>query len=189
MATEPRRRNARAPQTAQNSPQLGFILVAAAVLVGLLLFAVGGGTEENDDRTAAEQAQGGSDAAPDSTEPEVTTPSTTPIAQLRLVVANGSRISGRAGATKSKFEPIGYGNVAAVDGTETEATYVYFAPGFEADAQTVASTMGLPPDRVQAMPQPQPLKTPDPSAQVIVLLGKDFDPATAAWSPTPGATN
>lgn len=189
MATEPRRRTARAPQTAQNSPKLGFILVAAAVLVGVLIFAVGGGTGDDDGgRTAADQAQG-DDTTAESTEPEVIVPVTQPPASLRLIIANGSGISGRAGDTKGRFDPLGYANSAAVDGNSTETTFVYFAPGFDADAAAIATLMGLGADRVQAVPQPQPLKTPDPSAQVIVLLGKDFDPATAPWAAATGATN
>lgn len=189
MATEPRRRTARAPQTPQNSTKLGVILVVAAVLVGVLIFSVGGGTDDGDDgRTAAEQAQG-DDGTTETTEPEVLTPTTQPVATLRLVIANGSGVSGRAGLTKERFDPLGYANSAAVDGSATETTFVYFAPGFDADANSIATIMGLTADRVAAMPQPQPLKTPDPAAQVIVLLGKDFDPATAAWSAAPGATN
>ena len=72
MATQQRRRPARAPQTPQNSTQLGVILVVVAVVVALLLFTVGGGSDSSDDDlTAADQVQQG---ATTTSTPEVETP-------------------------------------------------------------------------------------------------------------------
>ncbi|HPB44515.1 MAG TPA: LytR C-terminal domain-containing protein [Microthrixaceae bacterium] len=178
MATQQRRRPARAPQTPQNSTQLGVILVVVAVVVALLLFTVGGGSDSSDDDlTAADQVQQG---ATTTSTPEVETVTTTPPAALKLVVANGSSVKGRAGATAERFNGLGYA-ASAVDGTSTATTVIYYVEGMEADGVAVAGVMGFGPDRTALMPAAQPLQTPDPAAQVIVLIGPDFDPGTAAW--------
>lgn len=184
MANEPRRGRARPAPTPQNSATMGVILVVVAVVVAILLFSVGGGNATGgDDRTPAESAAEGRTTTIPTTDPPLVT---TPPANLVVYAANGSGVSGRAGATAEKLTAIGYTNIKAVDGTSTPTTMVYFAAGLENDALALARAMGLPDDRVAAMPDPSPLKVPANDAALIVLIGTDFDPATAVITPPGG---
>jgi hypothetical protein len=177
MANESRSRRGRAPATAQNSATLGVILVVFAVIIAILLFNAGGGNAADDggDKTAAESANG----SRESTTTTEATVETIPPGNLTVVVGNGSGISGRAKATADKLTPLGYTNIQAVDGKSTATTMVYYAEGFEADAKALAATMGLPDDRTQPLPAESVLQEPVEGAQLVVLVGPDFDPATA----------
>lgn len=184
MANEPRQGRGRATPTPQNSAAMGVILVVVAVVVAILLFSVGGGNvTADDDRTPAESAADGRTTTVPTTEAPLVT---TPPANLVVYAANGSGVSGRAGATSEKLNAIGYTNVKAVDGTSTPTTMVYFAAGLENDALSLARAMGLPDDRIADMPSPSPLKVPANDAALIVLIGTDFDPATAVFTPPAG---
>lgn len=187
MANESRSRQSRQPATPQNSAVMGVVLVVAAVVIALLLFNAGGGSSkaEEPDRTAAESANGDSTTTVASTAP----PTLTPPGNLMLVVGNGSGVKGRAKATTDKLATFGYTNNKAVDGNSTPNTIVYFQPGLDADALALATLIGLPPDRVQPLGEPSPLITPEPTANLVLLVGPDFDPATAPFTTTTAATN
>lgn len=188
MANESPRRQQRPPATPQNSAAMGVILVVAAVFIAILLFNAGGGNaaDTNDGRTAAESANGGRATTTTTTAPPAVT---TPPANLQVVVANGSGVSGRAKATAEKLNVLGYTNTQAVDGTATPTTMVYFAEGLEADGIALVRQINLPDDRAQAMPATQPLNTPVPGAALILLVGADFDPANAVFGSTTVPTN
>lgn len=188
MANESRGRQQRPPATPQNSAAMGVILVVAAVFVAVLLFVAGGGNAEPSDtgETAAESANGGRSTTTTSTIPVAVT---TPPGNLKLVVANGSGARGRAAATAEKLNALGYSNTAPVDGTATPNTVVYFAEGLEADAIALLRQINFPEDRAQVMPAQQPLVTPVPDASLILLVGSDFDPATAVFGSTTVPTN
>lgn len=171
-------RGSRQTATPQNSAAMGVVLVVVAFVVGLLLLTKGG--DDNSD-SASETPAGqevdegtGTDDVTESTEP---TASTTPPAQLQIIAANGSGVGGRAGATATLLNGLGYPNVQAVDGTTTATTQVYYLEGFVDDAAAVAANMGLPADRVVPMPATVPLDGAElGSATIIVLLGPEFDP-------------
>jgi hypothetical protein len=188
MANESRSRQGRQPAASQNSATLGVILVVFAVFIAILLFNAGGGNASGDsDKTAAESANASNKS---STTTSAAPPSTTPPAAVKLLVGNGSRITGRAKTTADKLKALGYTNISAVDGKDTATTMVYFAAGHEADAQAVAAQMQLTPDRVQPVPAgDSPLKVPVGDAAVVVLVGPDFDPATAPIGTTSTPSN
>lgn len=186
MATERSGRSSRSAATPQNTAVMGVILVVAAVVVALLLFNAGGGaaTSGASDQTPAEAANGASTTT--TTAPPVTT---TPPGNLEVVVGNGSGVSGRGKATADKLTPLGYTNISAVDATSSPTTQVYFTPGHDLDAQVLAQVMGLAADRVAAMPAQSPLKEAKPTAALTVVVGKDFDPAKAPFTPPSAPTN
>jgi hypothetical protein len=183
MANESRTRQGRPPAASQNSAWLGVILVLFAALVAILLFAKGGGNASDDggDRTAAQAANGSKSSKTTTTS---TPPATTPPGNLVVLVGNGSGVSGRAKATMDKLTNLGYTNIKAVDGKDSGTTIVYFAAGFEEDAKALAAQMNLPAERVQALPAETPLKVPVNDAQLVALVGSDFDPATAQFGTT-----
>lgn len=187
MAGDSGARSGRAATTPQNSATMGVILVVAAVVVAILLFNAGGGNaaDSDGDRTAAEAARGSSGGTTTTT----AVPDTTPPANLVVAVGNGSGVGGRAKATADALAMLGYTNNKAVDGESTATTIVYFLPGLDADAAALAAKMGLSPDRAVPMPDPIPLKESVEGAQLVVLVGGDFDPATANFNADATGTN
>ncbi|MFN8052756.1 MAG: LytR C-terminal domain-containing protein [Acidimicrobiales bacterium] len=187
MANEPRTRQSRSATTPQNSAAMGVILVIAAVFLAILLFNAGGGTaKEVTDKTAAETAKGsGKGTTTTSSTPVVTTPP----ASLKVLVGNGSGVTGRAKSTADKLAALGYTDIKAVDGKSTATTVVYFATGLDNDGIALARQMNLSDDRAQPLPADSPLKVPVGDAKLVVLVGTDFDPATAAFGSTTVPSN
>lgn len=189
MANETRTRQSRPAATPQNTAAMGFILVIGAVAVALMLFYAGGGSASggNDGKTAADIVGAGSSTS--------TTPTTaaklnvTAPAALEVLVGNGSGKTGRGKKTADKLAALGYANAKGVDGKSTAVTTVYFAEGARDDAVAIARAMGLPADRVAALPAESPLKVPVGTARVVALVGLDFDPDTATFGTAtqPGA--
>ena len=165
---------------------MGVILVIAAAVIALLLFNAGGGTStaSDDGKTPAESANG-----------STTTTSTIPTAvtaapgNLEVVVGNGSGAAGRAKVTTEKLAPLGYTNTKYVDANSSPTTIIYFSPGHDADALALAQVMGLGGDRVQPLPAQSPLKEAVPTAALTVVVGTDFDPATAPFTAPTTPTN
>lgn len=176
MATSDRPRGGSRATTPENSATMGVILVMVALVVGLFLLVKGGGDakDETTKEPGSGQTDGGGTAKTTSTVP----PSTIPPAQLEVIAANGSGVSGRAKRTAELLKGVGYANVKYVDGTATATSMVFYVPDAQADAAGVAASLGLPSDRVQPMPQAIPLKDSQlGTAKVLVLVGPDFDPA------------
>ena len=186
MANESRSRQPRPPATPQNSATMGVILVVAAAVIAILLFNAGGGAAKDDNtaKTAAEAANGGKSGTTTTTAPAAVT---TPPGQLEVVVGNGSGVAGRAKATAEKLNPLGYTNTKFVDANSSPTTVVYFSAGHDADAVALAQLLGLTDDRAQPLPAQSPLKEPVPTAALTVLVGTDFDPATAPFATTSAA--
>ena len=179
MANDTRGRQSRSAATPQNSAAMGVILVIAAVVIALLLFNAGGGTAKGSDgKTPAEAANGTT-----TTTSTIPTAVTTPPGNLELVIGNGSGVAGRAKATAEKLTPLGYTNNKYVDANSSPTTIIYFSEGHDADALALAAVMSLGADRVQPMPAQSPLKEAIPSAALTVIVGGDFDPATATFNP------
>ena len=178
----------RQPTSPVNSAVTGVVLVVVAVVIGFYLLAKGGGeakVDANAGRSPAASATGKNNSTTTPTTPVVTTP----IAQLKLVVANGSGTSGRGNATRDVLIQRGYTAATAVNGKKTVKTTVYFADGAANDARGVAVALGLPVDRVAAMPTEIPLEKPAQlaGAPVLVLIGPDFNPgAPVTTTPTTG---
>jgi hypothetical protein len=149
----------------------GLLLIAAAVVLGLLLLSQG-----FDDGTATVRATDGgeTEASPDSTE---TVPSTIPNAldpsSVPVVVSNAAGISGLAGDVTAQLAALGYVTSEPETAPElSDFTIVYFAPDFEPEAREVAAALGYPPDQV-VQPSPDPPPAGSGTEVVIVLLGAD----------------
>ena len=181
MASETRTRQGRPPTTPQNSAAMGFILVIAGVVVALLLFYSGGGNAApgNEGRTAAEIAAGESGST--TTTSGVPVLNVTPPAALELTVGNGSGVAGRGKETAERLAGLGYALATAVDGKPTAVTTIYAVEGAQDDGVAIATAMGLPTDRVAAMPAESPLKVEVGTARVVALVGTDFDPDAAVF--------
>jgi hypothetical protein len=173
----------------------GAILLAVAVVVGVVLL-----------RTAPNEASSVSTSrSPHTTLPRLPSPSsgggptTAGVAhqpsQVTVLVANGTRVTGAASRVKNVLLQAGYNTLAPTDATSTDATAtaVEFAPGYQADAAAIASTLSLPASAAQPIPTPAPVSDTK-GANVIVVVGTDLasqgaPPATAATPPVTSASH
>lgn len=95
---------------------------------------------------------------------------------------------GPAGTARSTSENIGETGyvMQSPDNATTRGastTVVYYATGYQADAEAVASVLGKSPEVVREMPSTSPGPGAD-SANVVVVLGADTPPASSGSSGT-----
>jgi|HubBroStandDraft_1064217.scaffolds.fasta_scaffold155622_1 hypothetical protein len=101
---------------------------------------------------------------------------------VKVLVANGSLVSGVASSYTTLLAHQGWGTLTAVTATARVATSsVYYAPGQQVAAADIASTLALAPAAVQALSASVPVPG-TAGADVVVLIGADL--ATKA----PGVT-
>jgi hypothetical protein len=156
------------------------ILVAVAVVLGIILLVKGGGvgfdSAETDLTIESGEEQTTVDEVTTTSAPE--TPSTVAPASLKVVALNGAGINGYAGAAQQFLSVAGYTDTsAATAANQTATTVIYYAPGFDADAAAIASLFGLEISAVQPLPEGTQL-TRDPAefpadTSVAVWLGPD----------------
>jgi hypothetical protein len=96
-------------------------------------------------------------------------------AQVTVLVANGTPTTGAATKLTKSIGRGGYKTLTAVDANNrsTTTTAVYYAAGYQRDADTLAAVIGAPASAVQAMPLPLPVSSLQ-SANVLVVLGSDL---------------
>ena len=178
----------------------GLAVLAVAVVVGLLLLMTSGGGGGGTQVSAS--AGDGSVTTIDisdlgDTEPGdvTTTSSSTPSDGLRdpgevkVLVLNGSGLPGVARTTSDTIGEKGYvmqppGNSAA----SATTTVVYYADGFQAEAEAVALLIGKASSAVESMPSTSPGPGAD-NANVVVVLGKDTPPADSSGSSTSSSSS
>jgi hypothetical protein len=175
QAERPRRRR-REPQPTpppQGSPAKGAILVVVALLIGFALL-------RDDDTSSAELAIGAADDPAVVVEDPADTDSTTtttaaprPPAEVKVLVANGSDVTGAAGAQTDALEALGYVTADPTNAQPVPATVVYHTVGYEAEAAALADVIGAGPDAVQPLPTPAPVGDMQLS-NVLVVVGPDL---------------
>ena len=147
------------------------MLVAAAVVVGLVLIRNGLDTSE----IASTSGDGGGRATTSSTSTS-TTRAVRPPSQVTVIVANGSGIDGAASRLTTTLKGKGYNAAEPTNARQNvSTTSVYFVTGYKAEAQAVAVAFGAPGSSVKAMPTPAPI-TNLAGAQVLVVVGPDLAP-------------
>ena len=182
QSEQPRRRR-RQPQPAtppaQGSVARGAVLVAVAVVIGVLLLrdddaattqvAVGSDTAGEID----DGADGGEDVDPDSTTTTPTTEALRTPAEVKVLVANGSSVNGAAGGATDALEALGYTTATPANAERVTETIVYYTTGFEAEAEALAAAIGAPEGSVTPMPPVAPVDDLQ-LANVLVHLGPDL---------------
>ena len=151
----------------------GGILVAVAVLIGVVLLAKGFGDDgglvtASKPESSSGQQQGSDVPATD------TTRTTVPIdpAVVRVLSANASGTKSGARIVADALEANGFKDVAVGNAPTAVTSAVYYLPGSDAQAALVASTLGLDPSAVVAMPSPPPVADLK-GATVLVIIGTD----------------
>ena len=164
----------------------GIAVLVVAVIVGLLLLLKAG-----DGGSSTETSSGGggvTTTAPlggsTTTTPDDTTTTTKATsgdhapADVTVLVLNGSGLAGVAATNSATIGEKGYKMATPANANANVATtIVYYADGYQADAEAVASALGKSADVVEAMPDTPPGPGAD-AANVVVVLGQDTPPAT-----------
>lgn len=170
----------------------GVIVVVFALFVGFMLL-----WQSGDDDTGAAgpdvtvQTGGGAGTNGGGTSTTAAPVATTPPAQLKVTIANGSDVRGLAKKTADTLMAGGYSGAVATDATQKVTTsVVYFVPGAENDAQAVAAVLGLDKSRVNPVPPAPPVRSLG-DTKVLVVLGPDAPaaaPPAAGGAPTTTAS-
>jgi len=189
-----------------NPASRGGPLVAVAVVVGLLLLWRGGigdsgsadpvpdqsaapdqdSSDAVDDSTGtvdsvSESDAGDSTATEDTTTSSVAVPTTRPVAEVRVAVANGVGEAGLAGSRSQVLGVLGYSTVAVDAASEgIETSIVYYIDGYEADAAGVAEALGATSDVIRTAPAELASLVNGPDAaskiadfHIVAVLGTD----------------
>ena len=163
----------------------GLILVVVAVVLGAILLAAGGTVGFDADDTAVDIGDNGGDGSgtaeesvptDETTETTEAPPVTVAPAEVSVVVANGAGIAGLAGGTAEFLATQGYSNTTATDAVSSvSSTVVYFAEGFQPNAEAIATLFALPPEQVQALPAEPVANDQPPEAAVVLVVGADAE--------------
>ena len=135
---------------------------------------------EEEEVAAEEETTNGQNSTPVQSEPVPSSESVLhPPAEVRVLVANGTEISGAAGAIREVLiSDQGYNGLPAVNAATEEVpdfSFVYYANGYELDARNVGLIIGV--DSANVLPMPAALPVEDlAEANVLVLLGSDLYP-------------
>lgn len=175
----------------------GIAVLVVAVLIGFLLLLKAGGDSPAEVSTGTTPGTvDTSGIATSTTEAGSDTTTTTADtggegrepAEVKVLVLNGS---GKAGVAKSNSEAIGQkgytmlppGNAAA----NSSSTAVYYAAGYQIEAEDVAATLGKTADIVVAKPTTS-LGPGSDTANVVVVLGADVSPASGSTGSSASST-
>ncbi len=185
MSTPPAPEPARRPPAPAASPR-GILLVVAAIALGAFHLrsafdtpddvAADPGAEAPATTVEGGEAPDGTDggAPGDTTVPEATVPARAPN-EVRVLVLNGTTTQGVARRFTDRMAAANYVTVNPGNIPGAQGSSVWFVPGYESDANQVAATLGLGPDRVDPLPEPSPV--PDATLQgahVVLVVGPDL---------------
>lgn len=170
------------PSATQSAPGRAVFLLAFFVVLGVgLLHELDkpkASAQLNETKTA-QVAQSGV------TSSSTTQPARTP-AEVKVLVANGVGVAGAATRVSGRLSPVGYQLLKPSNTVATQtASAIYFAPGYQAEAEGVGTTLGIPASGVMALPT-QPVVGDLQAANVVVVVGNDLANISAA-TPTSNA--
>jgi len=160
----------------------GIVLVVVGVALGAILFhTVGRPQAGSVASVAASPASSTTTTAPATT----TTAAARPPAQVKTLVANGTKTSGAGTKVSDTLRKAGYNVLAPTNTTTTAASSaILFLPGFASEAGAVATALGLAPTTVMPVPTPSPVPNAQ-AANVVVVVGPDL---AGQGAPAPGAS-
>lgn len=174
-----RRQPAPPPPPAAGSVAKGGILVIVALVIGVVLL-------RDDDASVAEVSVGADDTATvdDGTAVEpgdgddvdatsTTTMAVRPPSEVKVLVANGSGVTGAANAQTDALQALGYVTATPTNAQRVPATVVYYTVGYEAEAAMLAESLGVGANAVTPLPTPAPVEDMELS-NVLVIVGPDL---------------
>ena len=128
-------------------------------------------------------------SSPTTTKPKssTTTGPTTPPAKVTVLVANGSTVSGEATKITAQLHAAGWDTLPPVNSaTNVSSSTVYYAPGFQPSATSIASSLGVPASQVQPVSSSVPVSSVA-GADVVVVIGPDVANRSSASTTTTAA--
>ncbi|MBU3701186.1 MAG: LytR family transcriptional regulator [Acidimicrobiia bacterium] len=157
-----------APHDAVGPSRSGIVIVVVAVLVAIVVLAQGYGDAPDEFATSSSKSQSTSTLVS-----TTTLPAGRPVADVKVKVANATNTPGLAAKVRDILQGRGYTQTTIGDSPNKQlATDVFFLPGWEAEARSVALALGLGPNVVRPMPEPPPISPGD--AAILVLAGVDL---------------
>ena len=116
-------------------------------------------------------------AVPTTTEALFPTPTHDPN-EVKILVANGSGVSGAAGKVTDMLSPLGWTMESPANADKTGTTRVYYRNGYQADARKIVEHFDEIPSLLEKMPTgglEVPAKAEDrvANAHIVVILGSD----------------
>jgi len=170
----------------------GVILVAFALLIGVVLLAKGFNDDGGLTNTASSSDQGADSGNGQGFDVPSTTTSLAQVdpATIKVLVANGSGTKTGAKDVATFLGTKGYTGVQVGNAPSQVQSVVYVTAGNAAEGQAVAAALGLDPALVSAMPVTPPVNDLK-GANVLVVLGTDGKLANpgAATTTAPGTTD
>ena len=169
-------------------PRRAAVLIAAGIVVGIALVSKSHTLELTSSTTTSSTTPSAASSSSTTTNGQgsTTTSTSTPAAakparQVKVVVANGTTVSGAATRIGTELSTEGYTNETPVDTTSPQtASATYYAPGFESNAAAIATFLQL-----KKSPLPMPGSLPVAStagADVLVIIGPDLASSTTSTS-------
>jgi len=115
--------------------------------------------------------------APTTTEALFPTPTHDPN-EVKILVANGSGVSGAAGKVSDMLSPLGWTMESPANADKTGTTRVYYRSGYQADARKIVEHFGEIPSLLEKMPTgglgvPAKAEERVANAHIVVILGSD----------------
>lgn len=162
------------PRSAGSALARGIALIVAAVVLGLVLL----NATEKSPVLEATADDGDTEVTTPTTDAERTTTTVAARAhdpaEVTILVANGSGVKGAAGRIAESLKASNYVLKESTNTqTPAEASIVYFAEGYQADARAVASLL-TPPPGIQPMPT-EALPVKDlAGANLLVVVAADL---------------
>ncbi len=156
----------------------GVLLLAIAVVLGIVILQAtdnsGGGTTDVTSGTEVEEEDSG--ATSTTASPATTTRALRLPAEVKVLPANGTQLSGLGSRVGDTLKANGYLNtLSATDATtnSVDTTIVQYTTDFGPEAQVVAAILGLPASVVKPLDNPPVRDTR--GADVIVVAGRDLE--------------
>ncbi len=162
------------------------LLLAVAVIMGVWLLhalddTVDTTTAATTTKTNTPQEQ--SAAVVPTTIPPATMPARSP-SEVKVLVSNGTGVNGVASKVAGRLQPIGYQLLKPNNTVNKEAvSSVAYIAGYEAEAQGVATSLGIATSSVRAIPNPSPVADLQ-GAQVLVIVGNELATSVEGQSVT-----
>ncbi|MGH9028418.1 MAG: LytR C-terminal domain-containing protein [Acidimicrobiales bacterium] len=162
----------------------GILLAGVAVLLGVLLLP--SATRAPLEVVSSRSSSTTQPSSPSTTAPgrsSATPPTTAPAASsIHVLVANGTSVNGVAGSVTTFLGGKGFQTLTATNSqTALSSSEIFFtSAGSTADANEVASALGLPSSVIQAASSPAPVSSTS-GAEVVVVAGQDL---ASRFSPT-----
>jgi len=114
-----------------------------------------------------------------------TTTTTGPNPDVKVVVANGGTVTGAAAFFTAKLDAKGWSTMTPTNATSVSASALYYAPGDQGPADTIAVSLGLSPTVVHPIATVTPA-TGITGADVVLIVGPDLSAQVTPTTTTSG---